>query len=215
MDYLKYRYLYMASDELYHHGIPGMKWGVRRFENADGTLTPEGKARYRANTIDGMSKEMQKKREKDVAKQFTKDINRENKNLADSKGWAMANSVLDNNMYTRSKVYASKAYEYKTKGNVNKAKKYDEKAKDLFNTYAQRKTINDSRKLFIGMGQLETKSIIEDMNANGYRIHSKLATTSQGNKYIKYKIKAPIRNSKDNTYTIMPGSVKTPETKKK
>ena len=34
------------SDELYHHGIKGQRWGVRRFVNADGTLTPEGKARY-------------------------------------------------------------------------------------------------------------------------------------------------------------------------
>lgn len=31
---------------LYHHGIEGMKWGVRRFENYDGTLTEEGKRRY-------------------------------------------------------------------------------------------------------------------------------------------------------------------------
>lgn len=34
------------SNELYHHGIKGQKWGVRRYQNEDGTLTPEGKKRY-------------------------------------------------------------------------------------------------------------------------------------------------------------------------
>lgn len=33
-------------NELYHHGIKGQKWGVRRYQNKDGSLTPSGKKRY-------------------------------------------------------------------------------------------------------------------------------------------------------------------------
>lgn len=36
-----------SSNELYHHGILGQKWGVRRYQNSDGSLTPEGRIRYR------------------------------------------------------------------------------------------------------------------------------------------------------------------------
>ena len=37
---------YFLSEIIYHHGIKGMKWGVRRFQNEDGTLTSAGKKRY-------------------------------------------------------------------------------------------------------------------------------------------------------------------------
>ncbi len=33
-------------DELSHHGILGQKWGIRRYQNPDGTLTAEGKIHY-------------------------------------------------------------------------------------------------------------------------------------------------------------------------
>lgn len=36
----------MYYDELYHHGVKGQKWGVRRYQNSDGSLTPEGEQRY-------------------------------------------------------------------------------------------------------------------------------------------------------------------------
>lgn len=37
---------YETSNSLSHHGIKGQKWGVRRFQNKDGTLTAKGKKRY-------------------------------------------------------------------------------------------------------------------------------------------------------------------------
>lgn len=34
-------------EELYHHGIKGQKWGIRRYQNDDGTLTAAGRRRLR------------------------------------------------------------------------------------------------------------------------------------------------------------------------
>ena len=36
----------MNNNELMHHGIRGQKWGVRRYQNSDGSLTKAGKKRY-------------------------------------------------------------------------------------------------------------------------------------------------------------------------
>lgn len=36
----------ISNDELYHHGVKGQRWGVRRYQNADGSLTAAGKAQY-------------------------------------------------------------------------------------------------------------------------------------------------------------------------
>lgn len=38
----------METDILVHHGIKGMKWYQRRYQNKDGSLTPQGKIRYGA-----------------------------------------------------------------------------------------------------------------------------------------------------------------------
>lgn len=42
----------LSSNELYHHGILGQKWGVRRYQNTDGSLTTAGRKRYGVGVTD-------------------------------------------------------------------------------------------------------------------------------------------------------------------
>lgn len=60
MDYTK---IVQEEDYLEHHGIKGMHWGIRRYQNADGSLTEEGKRRY-----DVKEAKIKAKAEKAVAK---------------------------------------------------------------------------------------------------------------------------------------------------
>lgn len=50
------------SDELYHHGIKGQKWGIRRYQNPDGSLTEAGKAKY--ETVENFNAQRQTSKEK-------------------------------------------------------------------------------------------------------------------------------------------------------
>ena len=51
---LDYRY----TDEIYHHGIKGQKWGVRRFQNKDGSLTSAGRKRYNDSSTEKQKREL-------------------------------------------------------------------------------------------------------------------------------------------------------------
>ncbi len=53
----------LDADYISHHGIKGMHWGIRRYQNPDGSLTSQGKTRYSLNPI----KRLQQKHAEKVA----------------------------------------------------------------------------------------------------------------------------------------------------
>ena len=73
-DYLAYRTKY--SNELYHYGVKGQKWGIRRYQNPNGTLTEEGKIRYGVDPKTGkLSDEGKKLLKQDIDDQHKRKVN--------------------------------------------------------------------------------------------------------------------------------------------
>ena len=67
----------MNERELIHYGIKGMKWGVLRYQNADGTLTAAGRMR------DRMTRKRNRKRAEKVLKGSTKTVKRRLSQISD------------------------------------------------------------------------------------------------------------------------------------
>lgn len=56
----------MCQNELYHHGIKGQQWGIRRYQNADGSLTSQGRQRIqsRVTRLDKRKNKLEAKKSK-------------------------------------------------------------------------------------------------------------------------------------------------------
>lgn len=73
-------YILTSDGELYHWGIKGMRWGIRRYQNPDGSLTPAGQkrmakrdARWARRNMDKITRKAQKKSSKELNK-YSKEL---------------------------------------------------------------------------------------------------------------------------------------------
>ena len=98
----KYEFI-NSGEELQHHGIKGMKWGVRRYQNEDGSYTSIGKARYIKNVYgqDPFQKE-------GTAKKKSINDMTDDELLKDNRRRALENQYKKNHPAPKSKVQSAK-----------------------------------------------------------------------------------------------------------
>ena len=86
----------MNNNELYHSGVKGMKWGVRKYQNADGTLTEAGRKRYERDQRENRGKRKGNKvGEADPNRWVKEDMERSKKLVNETSG--MVNNLKNAN----------------------------------------------------------------------------------------------------------------------
>ena len=118
----------MESTWLIHHGIKGQKWGVRRYQNSDGTLTDVGKKR-----ISKKYKSYMKKGDKNLRKEYNK-IQLNSYNEAVDK----TNATVHTKNVSKLKKEFEKKYDQILSRNLNDFRsnnKYYKKASELVKKY--------------------------------------------------------------------------------
>lgn len=124
----------MEYNELYHHGIKGMKWGVRRYQNKDGSLTAAGKKRmYREQfDLEGADKKTRSKYHTDASKWVKEDTER-TKRLVDE------SSQLTNKL----KNMNDTSMRNKPKSRMDLSKMSDKEMRDRINRELLERQYND------------------------------------------------------------------------
>lgn len=143
------------NNQIWHWGVKGMKWGVRRYQNADGSLTDAGKRRYSTD----VAANAKKKKDNRLSEESLNDPNRwvkedreRTKRVVDSGNQMAGNlkTLNDKSMRIQArrtpKMDLSKMTDQEMREQINRAmleKQYD----DMFNpkkVYSGREAVGDT-----------------------------------------------------------------------
>ena len=142
----------MHDDYLQHHGIKGQRWGVRRFQNPDGSLTDAGSKRYRNKEARFYQKKL-RKLDTELQRATIYGYNASKKASDSAEAWGKN---------------AAKAKQFKSMGNDKKSDKYSKKAEEHKKQYEDNLKRYEVLKKYKDTLISDMDDTINELKSNGY-----------------------------------------------
>lgn len=124
---------YYNDEHLYHWGVKGMKWGVRRYQNKDGSLTDAGQKRYDRDKKENEGKKNSKKISTPDPNRWVNEDLRRTKKLAEA-GTSLATELKKSN---------DKAIKKPAKARMDLSNMSDKELRDRINRELLERQYND------------------------------------------------------------------------